>query len=78
MEQLKSVAAYCAANIEDYELRVQLALNVMDRMRCPLWMADERLDNEIRDCIEEWCDDNEVSIDFFDDIDTEEIIFAEI
>jgi hypothetical protein len=77
MEPLKEIAAYCAAHIEDYEVRVQLALKQMDHMRCPFNMADDgRLSNEIEECAREWCDDHDVSIDFFDDIDVEEIVFA--
>ena len=42
-KMLKEIAAYCRNNIEDFEIRVQLALKKMDRMRCPLSMADEAL-----------------------------------
>lgn len=41
MDEIKEIAAYCAAHIEDYEIRVHLAIKQMDRMRCPLSMADE-------------------------------------
>lgn len=76
-KELKEIAAYCAENIEDYELRVQLALNYMDRMRCPLSMADERLYNEMYDCASEWADNHDYSVDFIDGIDVEEILWAE-
>lgn len=77
MDHLKEIEAYCANNIEDYEVRVQLALKRMDRNRCPFWMADDgSLSDEIRDCAYEWCDDHEISVDFLDDIDVEEIVFA--
>ena len=75
--ELKKIAAYCREQIEDYDLRVKLALNVMDRMRCPLQMADDLLYTEIYNCACDWADDNGYSVDFFDGIDVEEIIFAE-
>jgi len=75
-QALQEMAAYCRRNIEDFEVRVQLALKRIDRMRCPLSMADEYLHDEIWDCIEEWCDDNGYSIDFFDDLDAEDVIWV--
>lgn len=74
---IKEIAAYCAAHIEDYEIRVHLAIKQMDRMRCPLSMADERLYNEMYNCAEEWADDHDYSVDFIDGIDVEEILWAE-
>ena len=71
----KEVAAYVRNNIEDYEVRLQLALKKMDRMRCPLRMADESLFDEIVDAICEWFDDNEISIEY--DFDFEELIEGE-
>ena len=65
----KELAAYVRNNIEDYEERLQLALNRMDRMREPLRMADRSLYDEIVDAISEWCDDNEVSLEFDEDWD---------
>lgn len=56
-------------------------LNKMDRMRCPLRMADEELFNDIADAVEEWCDDNEVcydEVDWGDAIDGEEGIIWEV
>lgn len=68
----KDLAAFVRNNIEDYEIRLQLALKRMDRMRCPLRMADEALYGEIVDAICEWFEDNEISIDY--DFDFEEMI----
>lgn len=59
----KEIAAYVRNNVDDYEERLQLALNRMDRMRCPLRFADKELYDDICDAIEEWCWDNEV--DYF-------------
>lgn len=68
----KEIAAYVRNNVEFFEERLQLALNKMERMRCPLRMADDSLYDEIVDAIEEWFDDNEISIDY--DFDFEGMI----
>lgn len=75
----KEVAAFVRNNIEDFEVRLQLALKRMDRMRCPFRMADGMLYDEIVDAIEEWCDDNEVSLEYDEDWDEilDEIIWEE-
>ena len=65
----KEVAAYVRNNVEDYEERLQLALKRMDRMRCSLRMADDGLFEEIVDAVSNWCEDNEVSVDFYEDWD---------
>ena len=66
----QELAAYVRDNIEDYEVRLQLTLKQMDKMRCPFWMADDgRLYDEIVSAIEEWCEDNEVSLEFDEDWD---------
>lgn len=68
----KEVAAYVRNNIEDYEIRLQLTLKQMDKMRCPFWMADDgRLYDEIVSAIEEWCDDNDVD---YSEVDWDEVI----
>ncbi len=78
--KLKEIAAYVRNNVEFFEDRLQLALNKMDRLRCPLSFADEELYNDIVNAIEEWCDDNEVccdEVDWDDAIDGEEGIIWE-
>ena len=75
MNHKKEVAAYVRNNVEFFEERLQLALNKMDRMRCPLQMADEELYNDIINAIEEWCWDNDVDcseVDWDDAIDGED------
>ena len=69
MNSLKDIAAYVRNNIEFYEERLQLALNRMDHMRCSLRFADSALFEKIVDVVSEWCDDHEVSLDFFEDWD---------
>lgn len=63
----KEIAAYVRNNVEFFEERLQLALNKMERMRCPLSFADQELYDDITNAIEEWCDDNEVSVEFDED-----------
>lgn len=80
MDKIKEIAAYVRNNVEFFEDRLQLALNKMDRLRCPLSFADEELYNDIVNAIEEWCDDNEVcydEVDWDDAIDGEEGIIWE-
>lgn len=73
MNTLAEVAAYCAANIEDWDIKVEMALRHIGR-RMPI---DYGFRNEIEDCASEWAEDNGYAVDFFEDIDVEEIIFAE-
>ena len=67
----KEIAAYVRNNVEDYEERLQLSLKRMDRMRCPMRMADDGLYDEMCDSVEDWCYEND--IDFYE-IDLEELI----
>lgn len=68
-EQLKEIAAFVAKRVRSYETRLQLALDVMDESRCSLRMADSALFDEIVDKVEEWCEDNDYSVDFYQDWD---------
>lgn len=63
----KEIAAYVRNNVEFFEERLQLALDKMERMRCPLSMADSSLYDEIVDAISDWCFDNDIDVDYFDD-----------
>lgn len=74
MEQIKEVAAYVRNNVENYEVRLQLALNCMDRDRCPLRMADDDLFAEIVDAIDDWCWENDVDCS---EVDWDEAIEGE-
>lgn len=74
MNKIKEIAAYVRQNVEFFEERLQLALNKMDRMRCPLRMADSYLWNEICDAADDWSCDNNVNIE---DVDLEDILWEE-
>ena len=73
--ELKDVVAYCAANIEDWDIKVELAVRMIGR-RMPI---DHGFRNEIEDCVEEWCDENEVCYDEVDweDAAEEIVLWAE-
>lgn len=75
MDKLKEIARYCAANIEDYEPRVQVAIGLIDRMRCPLSQADPSLYDSMQSCTEEWAEENDVELD--EDFDVEDVLWAE-
>lgn len=72
-ETVKEIASYCEENIRNYESRLSIALDDMDRMRIPLHIADRKLHDEIWDMVVEWFDDNP-SV-YADDIAIEDIIF---
>lgn len=70
--KIKEVVQYCAANIVDWDLKSELAVRMIGR-NMPI---DYGFRNEIEECVEEWCEENEVSLDFFEDWDeiAEEIV----
>lgn len=73
MDKLKEIVAYCAANIEDWDIKCGMAMSYIgNRMPIPAWFR-----NEIENAVEEWADDNDYSIDFLDGIDAEEIVLWE-
>lgn len=76
MDQLKEIVAYCAANIVDWDLKVEMALRMIGR-RMPI---DPGFRNEIEGCVAEWCEDNDIALDFFEDWDkiVEEIIMYKL
>ena len=64
---IKELAAYVAANVEDYEDYLRLALKRMDKMRCPFHMAaDDEFYCDIMHAIEDWCLDNDIDFDLLD------------
>lgn len=75
MNTLVEVAAYCAANIVDWDIKSEMAVRMIGR-RMPI---DPGFRNEIEDAVREWAEDNGYSIDEWDDdsaIDAEEIILC--
>lgn len=74
MEPLKQVAQYCAEHIEDWDVKVELALRHIGR-RMPI---DYGFRNEIEDAASEWADENGYAVDFIEGIDVEDIVMTEI
>jgi len=70
----KEIAAYVRNNVEFFEERLQMALNKMERNRCPLSFADQELYDDITNAVEDWCDDNEVC---YDEVDWDDAIEGE-
>lgn len=65
-EMIKEIAAYVRNNVEFFEERLQMALNKMERMRCPLSFADQELYDDISNAIDDWCWDNDIDNDDWD------------
>lgn len=70
----RDLARFMAETIEDYEPRLQVALNRIDHNRCSLQQADYQLYSEMADLIEEYISDNDLDIDP-DEIDIETLMF---
>lgn len=73
-ERYQEIKQYCENNIEDFELKYELALNVIGRMRCDLKYADYNLYMEIYDKVEEWFEDYYILPADYTCIDIDEII----
>jgi hypothetical protein len=71
-EMINEIGKYLRENVEDFDVRVNLALKTMDRKRCSFDFADCDLHNECYDKIEEWYEENGIEPEY---IDVEEIIF---
>lgn len=53
--------------VDDYEIRAELAMGVMYRMKCPLSFADASLDDTIRQYLDEYIEEEELNIDSFEE-----------
>lgn len=73
LEDMRDLMSYISENVEDYEYRVQHAMTIMDRNRCPLCYADLQLCNEIQDAVDDYCFDNDLDAD---DLFLEDLIFC--
>lgn len=70
---LLEIAQICVDEIECWAAHEEIALNNMDRMRCPLYMADEQLYDSILEKIEDYAFDNDIDAD---EIDPEDVFWA--
>lgn len=73
----KELVVFVSDRIEDYEERVQLALNLIDHNRCSLQQADGILYSQMYDAVSEFISDNDLSISP-DEIDLETVLFTEL
>lgn len=62
----KELVQYIIDNIDRFGKRYQMAITKIDRMRCPLRVADPQLYSELIDRAEEWCDDNDKDVEDYD------------
>ena len=69
---INEIGNYLRETIEDFDFRVDLALNTMGRKKCPFGYADSVLCDECYDRIEEWYKENGIEPEY---IDVYEIIF---
>lgn len=71
MENIKEIVQYCAANIEDWDIKCGMALSYIGKRRpIPYWFR-----SEIGVCAEEWAEDNDVEL--AEDFDAEDIVLYE-
>lgn len=68
----KEILDLCKSEIESFEIRLDLAFDVIGHYRCPLEFADSALFNQILDLVDEYCDENEIDPD---SVDIEEMIW---
>lgn len=74
---LSDILAYCAAHIEDYKMKERIALNKIDRMRCPFSFCGDFFD-EFSECVGEYLLDHDIDEDeFFEEYDIEDVFWAE-
>ena len=50
-----------------------MALAIMDAHRCSLEHANPLLFREMEDCAYAWADENNIYVDYFDDINIEDV-----
>jgi len=71
---IPAVLAYCKEQIDNFDVRADLALDRMDKERIPLESTDFRLADEVYDCLDDWCTDHECEW-LYDEITMEDILF---
>ena len=70
---IAKIVDYCKEQIVDFDGRAELATSKMCRERIPIENADFSLANEVVECINDWCTDNECE-SLVDNITTMDII----
>lgn len=69
----KEIDSLCREEIDNYDLRVELAWDTIAKWRCPLYMADDSLYDDIREVADEYAEEHGIDPE---DIDIEEVIGA--
>ena len=74
-KEKQELAAYLRSSIEDYEERIQVALNVINAMHYPLSIASPVLYGQMDDAAREWAEENGVRLGV--EFDVEELLWEE-
>ena len=73
-KQIKDIVAYCQGRCDEWDDMVSVALGYLGRHEpVPYWIR-----TKIEDLVSEWCNENDVSLDFFEDVDkmVEDVIYG--
>ena len=78
-KEKQELAAYLRSSIEDYEERIQVALNVINAMHYPLRVASPVLYGQMDDAAREWAEENGVKlgVEFDKEVPDERFIFSD-
>lgn len=74
------LVSYVANGLYEYKNEIDIALGYMDKYRCPLTTASDKIVDVIDDAIRDWCYDNDIDYYNFDSYsefekDIEDIFF---
>lgn len=62
----QAIEKYCKENVENFELRYDLALDTENKMRCSLQYADHSLYDDLYERMVEWCEENDEDPEEYD------------
>ena len=66
MTTIQQMYKYCREQIHNFKLHAELALETIDRARCPLRMADSWLADRMEELIGEYCEEHNLNADDYD------------
>ena len=61
----KELVAYCNENWDLERYEVEKAVDLMDKMRCPLEMANPRVSDYLSDMVDDFITDNDLDPDWY-------------
>lgn len=76
MNNKNELIEFIKSNIADFDDKISKAWELMDKYRCPLRMTDNGLYDEITNLIQDYADDNDLSEEWIDNIDVEELFIG--